>query len=113
MVLGGLDPLLYETVSTFFQEVCQDASRDDFVLTFSHFKCPKGDTWDPKWLPSGSKSSQNDSKIDIFSMSGARGYPQVPKGYPPASPNLQNIDKKHKIHSKYTSQTTTNNVRHK
>ena len=48
--LGGLDPLLYEPFSTFFQEVCQDASRDHFFPIFSHFKCPKGDTWDPKWL---------------------------------------------------------------
>ena len=111
-VLGGLDLLLYETFSTFFQEVCQDASRNHFCPTFCHFKCPKGDTWDPKWLQSGSKSSQHESKIDLFSMSGARGYPQVPKGYPLATPNLQNIDQNHKIHSKYTSQNTTNNVRH-
>ena len=45
-------------------------------------------------------------------MSGARGYSQVPKGYPPATPNLQKIDKNHKIHSKYTSQHKTNNVQH-
>ena len=81
-------------------------------LTFSHFDCPKGDTWHPKWLQSGPKSCQNESEIDKFSMSGARGYPQVPKGYPPATPNLQNIDKNHKIHSKYTSQHKTNNVQH-
>ena len=55
----------------------------------------------PKWVP-------NRHIFDVWGQGGPPGA----QGYPPATPNLQNIDKNHKIHSKYTSQNTTNNVRH-
>ena len=65
-----------------------------FFPTFSGFKCPKGGTWDPKWLQSGSKSSQHDSRTTFFLLFLVLSVPRealgIQSGYKvaPKAPNM-------------------------